>query len=103
MIFGSTDTHFEQWQIRVDPNLIDAGVALVWQTALRHDRACLVVQLLAGDARCLAEVAIFTGGQTELTTQIPLTVYTDPRATILSLELASLFVICGGVLSVEPG
>ncbi len=61
-----------------------------------------MVQLRADDARCLAEVAIFTGGQTELTTQIPLTVYVDPRAAILSLELASLFVVCHGVVSVEP-
>ncbi|CAG0964520.1 hypothetical protein PLCT2_00955 [Planctomycetaceae bacterium] len=97
------DTHFEQWQIRVDSNLIGTGVALVWQTAFRHDRACLVVQLQAGEARCLAEVAIFAGGQTELTTQIPLTIYADPRASILSLELASLFIVCDGRLNVEPG
>lgn len=97
------DTTFEQWQIRVDPNLIDAGVTLVWQTALRHDRACLVMQLLADETRCLTEIAIFAGGQTELTTQIPLTIYADPRATILSLELASLFVLCDGILNVEPG
>ncbi len=97
------DTTFEQWQIRVDPNLIGAGVTLIWRNATRHNRTCLVVQLQTDNARCLAEVAIFTGGQTELTTQIPLTVYADPRATILSLELASLFAVCGGVLSVEPG
>src|SRR5512137_1704227 len=30
------DTNFEQWQIRLDPDLIGAGVALVWQTALRY-------------------------------------------------------------------
>jgi hypothetical protein len=97
------NTNFEQWQIRVDPNLIEVGVTLVWQNATRHHRTCLMVQLLADDACCLSEVAIFAGGQTELTTQIPLTVYADPRAAILSLELASLFVVCGGVLSVEPG
>jgi len=97
------DTNFEQWQIRLDPDLIGAGVTLVWQTALRYERACLVVQLLADDARCLTEVAIFASGQSQLTTQIPLTVYADPHAAILSLELASLFCMCGGVLSVEPG
>ena len=97
------DTNFEHWQIRIDPNLIAAGVTLAWQNATRHQRMCLVVQLLADDAYCLAEVAIFTGGQTELTVQIPLTVYADPHAAILSLELASLFVVCHGVVSVEPG
>lgn len=97
------DTTFEHWQIRVDPNLIDAGVTLVWQNALRHDRACLVVQLQIDDTHCLTEVVVFSGGQTELTTQIPLTVYADPRAAILSLELASLFVVYDGILNVEPG
>ena len=97
------DTTFEHWQIQFDPNLIGAHVALVWQITVRHERACLVVQLLADDAQCLAEIIVFTGGQTELTTQIPLTVYADPRAAILSLELASLFALCNGVLSVEPG
>ena len=32
----------------------------------------------------------------------PLTVYADPRAAILSVELAALYAVQNGVLSVEP-
>ena len=97
------ETTFEHWQIRCDPNLIGAGVALVWQVTPRYERACLLIQLLADGGPPLAEIVIFMGGQTELTTQIPLTVYADPRAAILSLELAALYAVQNGVLSVEPG
>ena len=96
------DTTFECWQIRWDANLIGAGVALVWQVASRYDRDCLVIQLLSDSTKPLAEVAVFTGGQVEVTTQLPLTVYADPRAAILSLELATLYAVQNGVLSVEP-
>lgn len=96
------DTTFEGWQIRWDANLISNGVALVWQVASRYDRDCLVIQLLSDSTKPLAEVAVFTGGQVEVTTQLPLTVYADPRAAILSLELATLYAVQNGVLSVEP-
>ena len=113
---NSIDTEFEHWQIRWDADLLGAGVALVWQVASRYGRDCLVVQLLAEGARPLAEppalepqavtcgasVAVFPGGQVEMTTHLPLTVYADPRAAVLSLELAGLFVVQDGVLSVEP-
>ena len=98
----SLDTSFESWQIRYDTNLIGAGVTLVWQVASRYARDCLLIQMLADGARPLAEVAIFAGGQVEMTSQIPLTVYADPRAAILSLELAALYAVQNGVLSVEP-
>ena len=98
----SLDTTFECWQIHWDANLIGAGVALVWQVASRYDRDCLVIQLLSDSTKPLAEIAVFTGGQVEVTTQIPLTVYADPRAAILNLEQAGLFAVRGGVLSVEP-
>ncbi len=97
------ETTFEHWQIRCDPNLIGAGVALIWQVTSRYARACLLIQLLADGAPPLAEIAVFSGGQVETTTQIPLTVYADPRAAILSLELAALYAVQNGVLSVEPG
>ena len=96
------DTTFECWQIRWDANLINGGVILIWQVASRYDRDCLVIQLLSDRTKPLAEVAVFTGGQVEVTTQIPLTVYADPRAAILSLELAGLYAVQNGVLSVEP-
>ena len=96
------DTTFEGWQIRWDANLISNGVALVWQVASRYDRDCLVIQLLSDSTKPLAEVAVFTGGQVEVTTQLPLTVYADPRSAILSLELAGLYAVQNGVLSVEP-
>ena len=96
------DTTFECWQIRWDANLIGNGVMLIWQVTSRYERECLVVQLLSDSTQPLAEVAIFPGGQVEVTTQIPLTVYTDPRAAILSLELAALYAVQNGVLSIEP-
>lgn len=99
---ASIDTTFESWQIHWDANLIGSSVALAWQVASRYARDCLLIQMLADGARPLAEVAVFTGGQVEISTQIPLTVYADPRAAILSLELAGLFAVRGGVLSVEP-
>ncbi len=97
------DTSFENWQIQFDPNLKNIGVGLVWLISVRYERACLVIHLLADGLACLAEVIIFAGGQLELTTQIPLRVYTDPRASLLSLELASLFVVRDDMVSVEPG
>ena len=96
------DTTFEHWQIRWDANLINNGVALVWQVASRYDRECLVIQLLSDSTQPLAEISVFMGGQVEVTTQLPLTVYADPRAAILSLELATLYAVQNGVLSVEP-
>ncbi len=99
---NSIDTEFEHWQIRWDADLLGAGVAPVWQVALRYGRDCLVVQLLTDVARPLAEVAVFPGGQVEMTTHLPLTVYADPRAAVLSLELAGLFVVQNGVISIEP-
>ena len=101
------ETTFEHWQIRCDPNLIGAGVALIWQVTSRYERNCLLIQLLtdgaAQAASPLAEICVFAGGQVEVTTHLPLTVYADPRAAILSLELAVLFTVEDGVLSVEPG
>ncbi len=99
---NSIDTEFEHWQIRWAADLLGNSVALIWQVASRYGRDCLVVQLLADAARPLAELAVFPGGQVEMTTHLPLTVYADPRAAILSLELAGLFVVQGGVLNVEP-
>ena len=97
------ETTFEHWQIRCDPNLIGAGVALIWRVTSRYARNCLLIQLLTDGALLLAEIAVFAGGQVEVTTHLPLTAYADPRAAILSLELAVLFVVQDGVLSVEPG
>ncbi len=97
------DTTFENWQIQFDVNLKNLGVGLVWLITARYERACLVVHLLADDLPWLAEVILFTGGQMELTTQIPLRVYADPRASLLSLELASLFVVRDAMVNVEPG
>ena len=98
----SLDTTFECWQIHWDANLIGDGVALVWQVASRYERECLVIQLLSDSTQPLAEIAVFAGGQVEISTQIPLTAYADPRAAILSLELAALYAVQNGVLSVEP-
>ena len=99
---NSIDTTFECWQIHWDANLIGNGVMLIWQVTSRYERECLVIQLLSDSTKPLAEVAVFTGGQVEVTTQIPLTVYADPRSAILSLELAGLYAVQNGVLSIEP-
>ena len=96
------DTTFECWQIHWDANLIGNGVTLVWQVASRYDRDCLVIQLLSDSTKPLAEIVVFVGGQLEISTQIPLTVYADPRAAILSLELAALYAVQNSVLSIEP-
>ena len=96
------DTTFECWQIHWDANLLGAGVTLVWQVTSRYERECLVIQLLSASTKPLAEVAVFTGGQVEITTRLPLTVYADPRSAILSLELATLYAVQNGVLSIEP-
>jgi len=96
------DTTFECWQIRWEANLIGAGVALVWQVTSRYDRDCLVIQLLSDNTQPLAEIVVFVGGQVEISAQIPLTVYADPRAAILSLELAALYAVQNGVLNIEP-
>lgn len=99
----SIETTFEHW--RIDWEAPQA--ALHWQVAQRYGRECLLIQLLSdGAAQAalpLAEVCVFAGGQVEVTAHLPLTVYADPRAAILSLELAVLFVVQDGVLSVEPG
>ena len=100
----SIETTFEHWRIDWEAG---PQVALHWQVARRYDRECLAVCLLADGesfaAPTLAEVYAFAGGQVEVTAHLPLTVYADPRAAILSLELAALFVVQDGVLSVEPG
>ena len=99
---NSIDTEFEHWQIRWAADLLGTGVALVWQVTARYGRDCLVAQLVTDNTQSLAELTVFPGGQVEMTTHLPLTVYADPRAAVLSLELAGLFVVQGGVLSVEP-
>ena len=53
---NSIDTEFEHWQIRWDADLLGAGVMLVWQVAPRYDRDCLLIQMLADDARPLADI-----------------------------------------------
>ncbi len=99
---NSIDTTFEHWQIRWAADLLGDNVTLIWQVKTRYQRECLLIHLLADKAYPLAELAVFPGGQVELTTQIPLTVYADPRAAILSLELAALYAVRDGMLSVEP-
>lgn len=95
----SIETTFEHW--RIDWEAPQA--ALHWQVAQRYGRDCLAIRLLSDGAAPLAEICVFAGGQVEVTTHLPLTVYADPRAAILSLELAVLFTVEDGVLSVEPG
>ena len=95
----SIETTFEHW--RIDWEAPQA--TLHWQVAQRYDRDCLAIRLLGDGALPLAEIYVFAGGQVEVTTHLPLTVYADPRAAILSLELAVLFTVEDGVLSVEPG
>ena len=96
------DTNFACWQIRWDAHLTHDQITLVWQVASRYNRECLTIHLLTDNAQPWASVCVFPGGQVEINTQIPLTVYADPRAAILSLELTALFAVRDGVLNIEP-